>query len=124
MANASGPPPILEISAEIISERIVCSRSTLIRVAGFDGGSSLFIRGKPLLVRCADELWQTVEPTAKLLQSRDHEHDFALRRMGLKMCKKLAGSATAELLKLFCQLSCDAKLPLRHQINTSGECFC
>src|SRR6476620_3428922 len=57
------------------------------------------------------------------LSPGDHHHDFAFRGMGLVMCEELAGGAAAELLKFFCQLSGDAKLPIRHHIRAGGESF-
>jgi len=40
------------------------------------------------------------------------------------MFEKLAGDAATEFLEFFCQLSCDAKLAIRHDIDASGKCFC
>jgi len=44
--------------------------------------------------------------------------------MGLIMRKKLAGNTAAEFFEFFCQLACNAQLPLRHDVNANGECFC
>jgi hypothetical protein len=51
-----------------------------------------------------------IDQPTKLLRSRDHKDDLALRRMGLIICKKLAGGAAAEFLEFLCQLARNAKL--------------
>jgi hypothetical protein len=39
------------------------------------------------------------------------------------MGKKFAGGATPKFFKSFCQLSRNAKLPIRHDIGTNGKCL-
>jgi hypothetical protein len=39
------------------------------------------------------------------------------------MRKKFMGGTAPKFLELFCQLSRYAKLPIRHDINASGECL-
>src|SRR5207245_10415138 len=57
------------------------------------------------------------------LRARDEEHDFAFCRVYLIVCKQFGSSAATEFLKLFCQLACDAQLPIRHDGTASLKCF-
>src|SRR4029077_1866180 len=53
----------------------------------------------------------------------DDEHDFAFGRVCLIVCKQFGSSAATEFLKFFCQLTCDAQLPFRHNGTASLKCF-
>src|SRR6266542_4342849 len=105
----------------------------LIWVAGFDGSCASFIREKFLAAlfsaahrqrgRVGAAVAAATHRSAMSLPPRDQQHDLAFRRMGLVMCEELTGTATAELLEFFCQLSGDAKLPIRHHTNAGGKCL-
>src|SRR6516165_5111058 len=43
--------------------------------------------------------------------------------MCLIVCKQFGSGAATEFLKFFCQLTCDAQLPLRHDAAASLKCF-
>src|SRR4029077_5934324 len=77
------------------------------------------------IVRAIDRMnlgagWTT---RATQLHTRDEKHDFAFHRMCLIVCKQFGSSAAAEFLKFFCQLTCDAQLPFRHNGTASLKCF-
>jgi hypothetical protein len=39
------------------------------------------------------------------------------------MHKEFTGGATPKFLEFFCELSSDAKLPIRYDIDANGKCF-
>src|SRR6516225_4395402 len=57
------------------------------------------------------------------LPARHDQHDFAFRRMRLIVYKQFGSNAATEFLKFFCQLTCDAQLPLRHDAAARLEGF-
>src|SRR6188474_602968 len=57
------------------------------------------------------------------LRAGDEEHDFAFRRTCLIVCKQFGSSAATEFFEFFCQLTCDAQLPVRHHRIAGVKCF-
>jgi hypothetical protein len=57
------------------------------------------------------------------LPSGDYEHNFTFQWMCLVVCEQFGSSAPTKFLKLFCQLTSDAQLPVRHDGTASLKCF-
>src|SRR5262249_4876529 len=57
------------------------------------------------------------------LRTGNDNYDLAFRRLTLVMRKEFTCGAAPKFLEFFCQLSCNTKLPIRHNIDAGGKRF-
>jgi hypothetical protein len=114
------------ISGAAISVRIVSKTCALIGVAEFDDDCSSFIRQRgsvaPLPLRLATFVTLVPSRTGALWLGND-EHDLALRPVSFVMREEFIGGTAPKFFESFCELSRNAKLPIRYNIDAGGKRF-